>query len=153
MTPPITTDDDQAIVAAQLDADRFPAPTAGGSQGSALVLAVGPFRDWLDEYMRAHELTSSDVARCIGRDESMIRGWFGVRGRDWRTQSPDRFVIHVISELAIEHVGIALTGNPRLVPELYPHMAEPVCQRCGATTDCDHLGRDLQLDQLDDLAA
>ena len=122
--------------------DRFPAPIAGGCHGSTLVLAIGPFRDWLDEHMRAHELTAVDVATSIGRDEAMVRAWFGVRGRDWRTQSPDRFVIHVISELTVEQVGIALTGNPRLVPELYPHMAEPVCQRCGATTDCVHLGRE-----------
>ena len=149
-----TVDDHQAVVAAQLDAgehttpsttDRFPAPTAGGSQGSTLVLAVGPFRDWLDEYMRAHDLTSADVARVIGRDESMVRGWFGVRGRDWRTQSQERFVVHIVSELVVEHVGIALTGNPRLVPELYPHMAEPGCQRCGAATGCDHLGHQHQL--------
>jgi hypothetical protein len=73
----------------------------------------------------------------------MVRGWFGVRGRGWRTQSPDRFVVHIISELTIEAVGIALTGNPRLVPELYPHMAEAVCQRCGAPAHCDHLGREL----------
>ena len=117
MTPPITMDDHQAIVSAQVDAgehttpDRFPAPTAGGSQGSTLVLAVGPFRDWLDEYMRAHDLTSADVARCIGRDESMVRGWFGVRGRDWRTQSPQRFVVHIISELVIEHVGMSRPGS------------------------------------------
>jgi hypothetical protein len=123
--------------------DRFPAPTTGGKQGSSLVLAIGPFRDWLTEHMQAQQLTCADVARLIGRDDTMVRGWFGVRGRDWRTQSPDRFVIHVISELTIEHVGIALTGNPRLVPELYPHMAEPVCQRCGAPADCDHLGREL----------
>jgi hypothetical protein len=121
--------------------DRFPAPTTGGPQGSTLVLAIGPFRDWLTEYMRAHDLTSADIARLIGRDDAMVRGWFGVRGRDWRTQSPDRFVVHIISELTIEHVGITLVGNPRLVPELYPHMAEPVCQRCGATNDCDHLGQ------------
>jgi hypothetical protein len=143
MTHPITIDDHQAVVPTATD--RFPAPTAGGSQGSTLVLAVGPFRDWLDEHMSAHDLTSADVARVIGRDESMVRGWFGVRGRDWRTQSPDRFVIHVISELVVEHVGIALTANPRLVPELYPHMAEPVCQRCGAPTGCDHLGHQHQL--------
>ena len=123
--------------------DRFPAPLTGGHQGSTLVLAIGPFRDWLTRYMTAHQLTATDVARLIGRDDTMVRGWFGVRGRDWRTQSPDHFVIHVISELTIEAVGIALTGNPRLVPELYPHMAEPVCQRCGASTDCDHLGRDV----------
>jgi hypothetical protein len=123
---------------------RFPAPTAGGRQGSTLVLAIGPFRDWLTEYMLAHRLSSADVARLIGRDDAMVRGWFGVRGRDWRSQSPDRFVVHIISELAIEHVGIALAGNPRLVPELYPHMAEPVCQRCGAPADCDHLGREVQ---------
>ena len=61
-----------------------------------------------------------------------------------RTQSPERFVIHVISELTIEAVGIALAGNPPLVPELYPHMAEPVCQRCGAPADCDHLGREVE---------
>jgi hypothetical protein len=154
MTPPITMDDHQALVTSQLDADehttpaatdRFPAPTAGGSLGSTLVLAVGPFRDWLDEHMRAHDLTSADVARVIGRDEATVRGWFGVRGRDWRTQSKERFVIHIISELVVEHVGIALTGNPRLVPELYPHMAEPVCQRCGAPNGCDHLGQQHQL--------
>jgi hypothetical protein len=123
--------------------DRFPAPTTGGPQGSTLVLAIGPFRDWLNEYMSAHDLTIADLARCIGRDDAMVRGWFGVRGRDWRTQSPDRFVIHIISELTVEAVGITLTGNPRLVPELYPHMAEPVCQRCGAAADCDHLGHEL----------
>jgi len=146
MTQPITMDDHQAVDGAErTTTDRFPAPTAGGSQGSTLVLAVGPFRDWLDEHMSAHELTSADVARVIGRDESMVRGWFGVRGRDWRTQSPERFVIHIVSELVVEHVGIALTGNPRLVPELYPHMAEPVCQRCGAPEGCDHLGHQHQL--------
>jgi hypothetical protein len=134
--------------------DRFPAPTAGGSQGSTLVLAIGPFRDWLTEYMAAHELTSADVARLIGRDHAMVRGWFGVRGRDWRTQSPHRFVVHIISERTIEHVGIALAGNPRLVPALYPHMAEPVCQRCGATDDCAHLARDVdELDEPGQLAA
>ena len=125
-------------------ADRFPAPTAGGKRGSSLVLAVGPFRDWLTEYMTAHQIVSADVARLIGRDDAMVRGWFGVRGRDWRTQSSDRFVVHIISERTVEHVGIALTGNPRLVPELYPHMAEPVCQRCGATGDCEHLGREVE---------
>jgi hypothetical protein len=146
MTAPMTMDDHQAVDGAEhTTTDRFPAPTAGGSQGSTLVLAIGPFRDWLDEYMRAHELTSADVARVIGRDESMVRGWFGVRGRDWRTQSQERFVVHIISELVVEHVGIALTGNPRLVPELYPHMAEPVCQRCGAPKDCDHLDHQHQL--------
>jgi hypothetical protein len=124
--------------------DRFPAPTAGGTQGSTLVLAIGPFRDWLTDYMNAHQILLADVARLIGRDDAMVRGWFGVRGRDWRTQSPDRFVVHIISERTIEHVGIALTGNPRLVPELYPHMAEPVCQRCGATGDCDHLGHEVE---------
>jgi hypothetical protein len=125
-------------------ADRFPAPTTGGPQGSTLVLAIRPFRDWLTEYMSAHQIVSADVARLIGRDDAMVRGWFGIRGRDWRTQSPDRFVVHIISERTIEHVGIALTGNPRLVPELYPHMGEPVCQRCGATSDCDHLGREVE---------
>jgi hypothetical protein len=85
----------------------------------------------------------SSLTSCIGRDDAMVRGWFGVRGRGWRTQSPDRFVVHIISELTIEAVGIALTGNPRLVPELYPHMAEAVCQRCGAPAHCDHLGREL----------
>jgi hypothetical protein len=133
----------------------FPAPTAGGKQGSTLVLAIGPFRDWLTEYMNANQLLSADIARLIGRDDAMVRGWFGVRGRDWRTQSPDRFVVHIISERTIEHVGITLTGNPRLVAELYPHMAEPVCQRCGATTDCEHLGHDVdeKLDRVDQLAA
>jgi hypothetical protein len=133
--------------------ERFPVPTAGGKRGSSLVLAIGPFRDWLSQHMATHQLTHADVARMIGRDDTMVRGWFGVRGRDWRTQSPDRFVIHIISELTIEAVGIALAGNPRLVAELYPHMAEPVCQRCGAPEGCDHLAHDLQLDQLDDLAA
>ena len=122
--------------------DRFPAPTTRRAPGSTLVLAIGPFRDWLTEHMTARDLTCADVARLIGRDDTMVRGWFGVRGRDWRTQSPDRFVIHIISELTIEAVGIALTGNPRLVPDLYPHMAEPVCQRCGAISDCEHLGRE-----------
>jgi hypothetical protein len=137
-----TADVCQHLLDGQSDvaSDRFPAPTAGGCQGSTLVLAIGPFRDWLGEHMRVHELTSVDVAKTIGRDEAMVRGWFGVRGRDWRSQSPDRFVVYVISELTVEAVGIALTGDPRLVPELYPHMAEPVCQRCGATGDCEHLG-------------
>jgi hypothetical protein len=134
-------------------ADRFPAPTGGGSGASTLVLAVGPFRDWLAQHMCAHQLTPADVARRIDKDDNVVRAWFGERARDWRSQPPDRFVVYVISELTIEHAGIALTGNPRLVPELYPHMAEPVCQRCGASTDCEHLGHDLQLDQLDDLAA
>jgi hypothetical protein len=138
--------DHSTLTLAPATSDRFPAPVAGGNHGSTLVLAIGPFRDWLSEYMSAHDPTAVDVAKCIGRDEAMIRGWFGVRGRDWRSQSPDRFVIHVISELTIEAVGIALTGNPRLVPELYPHMAEPVCQRCGAPADCDHLAH--ELDQL-----
>jgi hypothetical protein len=62
--------------------DRFPAPTAGGSQGSTLVLAIGPFRDWLTQYMAARQLTSADISRLIGRDNAMVRGWFGVRGRD-----------------------------------------------------------------------
>ena len=37
-----------------------------------------------------------------------------------------------------------MANNPRLVVELelYPHMAEPVCQRCGAAADCDHLDRE-----------
>ena len=35
-------------------------------------------------------------------------------------------LVLAIGELTLEHVGIALTGNPRLVPELYPHMAGPV---------------------------
>jgi hypothetical protein len=111
------------------------------------VLAIGPFRDWLDAQMLTHELTAVDVARRIGRDEAILRGWFDIGSRDWRTQSQEHFIVHVISELVIEHVGIALTGNPRLVPELYPHMAEPVCQHCGATTDCDHLSVDLDLDE------
>jgi hypothetical protein len=45
-----------------------------------LVLAIGPFRAWLSEHMIAHELTAADVARRIGRDEALVRGWFGVRG-------------------------------------------------------------------------
>jgi hypothetical protein len=52
--------------------------------------------------------------------------------------------VHIVSERTIEHVGIALAGSPRLVPQLYPHVAEPVCQRCGTPHDCDHLGCDLQ---------
>jgi hypothetical protein len=60
-----------------------------------------------------------------------VRGWFGVPARDWREQSQEHFIVHVISELVIEHVRIALAGNPPLAPELYPHMAEPVCQHCG----------------------
>ena len=59
--------------------------------------------------------------------------------------SRERFVVHVISELVIEHVGIALVGNPRSCPR-YPHMAEPVCQHCGAPADGDDIGQDL--DQL-----
>jgi hypothetical protein len=52
-----TIEDHQAAHAGEhTTSDRFPAPTAGGSQGSTLVLAVGAFRDWLDEYMIAHEL-------------------------------------------------------------------------------------------------
>lgn len=35
-------------------------------------------------------------------------------------------------ERVVELVGIALTDNPTLVYELYTHLAEPVCQRCGA---------------------
>jgi hypothetical protein len=138
-------DGQNALTLAPPASDRFPAPTSKGCQGGQLVLAIGPFRDWLSEQMQAHELTAVDVARKIGRDEAIVRGWFGVRSRDWRNHSPDRFVVHVISELVVEHVGIALIGNPRLVPELYPHLAEPVCQHCGAATDCDHLGQDLQL--------
>jgi hypothetical protein len=42
-------------------AERFPAPTAGGKQGSTLVLAIGPFRDWLTEYMNAHQIVSADM--------------------------------------------------------------------------------------------
>jgi len=138
--------DHSTLAPAPSGPDRFPAPVAGGSQGSTLVVAIGPFRDWLHDHMTTHQLKAADIARRIGRDETIIRGWFCVRGRDWRTQSTERFVVHVISERTIEQVGIALTGNPRLLPELYPHMAEPVCQHCGASTDCDHLGHDL--DQL-----
>jgi hypothetical protein len=138
-----TGDDGQTSVTLVPQApDRFPAPTSKGCRGGQLVLAIGPFRDWLHDHMLAHELTAMDVARRIGRDEAIVRGWFGIRSRDWRTQSPNHFVVHVISELVIEHVGIALTGNPRLVPELYAHMAEAVCQHCGATTNCHHLRRD-----------
>jgi hypothetical protein len=134
-------------------ADRFPAPTGGGRYRSTLVLAIGPFRDWLAEHMTRHELASTDVAAAIGTDEAVVRGWFGVRPRDWRQHPTGRFVVHVISESTVETVGIALTGNPRLAAELYPHLAEPVCQHCGAHAGCRHLGRDLALDEPGSLAA
>jgi hypothetical protein len=145
MPTTISEQDTTSLALAAEALDRFPAPTGKGYRGGQLVLAIGPFRDWLQAHMTANELTAIDVARRIGRDEVIVRGWFGVRARDWRTQSQEHFVVHVISELVVEHVGIALVGNPRLVPELYAHMAEPVCQHCGATTDCTHLGHDLQL--------
>jgi hypothetical protein len=65
--------------------------------------------------MTAHQLPGADVARSIGRDEAMVRGRFGVRGRDWRTQSADRFVIHIMWT-GHRSGGITLTANPRLVP-------------------------------------
>jgi hypothetical protein len=37
----------------------------------------GPFRDWLREQMLAQQLTAADVAKLIGRDDAIIRGWFG----------------------------------------------------------------------------
>jgi hypothetical protein len=126
-------------------AHRFFAPISRGCHGGELVLAIGPFRDWLTEHMLAHDLTALHVAQQIKRDEAIVRGWFGVRSRDWRSKSSQRFVVHVISEMVVEHVGIALVGNPRLAPELYPHLAEPVCQHCGAVTGCEHLGHDLRL--------
>jgi hypothetical protein len=125
------------------DGERFPAPTGGGRYRSTLVLAIGPFRDWLHAHMATHELTAVHVAQSIRVDEAVVRGWFDVRPRDWREHTRERFVVHAISESMIEAVGIALTGNPRLVSELYPHMAEPVCQRCGASTSCEHLGHKL----------
>jgi hypothetical protein len=127
--------------------DRFLAPTGGGRYRSTLVLAIGPFRDWLHRHMAAHELTAVDVAQSIRIDEAVVRGWFGVRPRDWREHTRERFVVHTISESMIEAVGIALAANPRLAAELYPHLAEPVCQHCGAPAGCTHLGQDLQLRQ------
>jgi hypothetical protein len=47
--------------------------------------------------------------------------------------------VHTISETTVEALGIALAA------ELYPHVAEPVCQHCGAHASCTHLGRDLEL--------
>jgi hypothetical protein len=117
------------------------------------VLAIGPFRDWLDGHMAGYELTAADVGQSIRIDEAVVRGWFGVRPRDWREHTAERFVVHTISETTIEAVGIALTGNPGLAAELYPHLAEPVCQHCGAPTGCTHLGRDLQLTAQPPLAA
>jgi hypothetical protein len=134
-------------------ADRFPAPTGGGRYSSTLVLAIGPFRDWLAGHMAAHELAATDVGQLVGTDEAVVRGWFGVRPRDWRQQSTERFVVHTISESTVERVGIALTGNPRLAAELYAHLAEPVCQHCGAPAGCPHLGRELQLTDQQPLAA
>jgi hypothetical protein len=133
--------------------DRFPAPTGSGRYRSTLVLAIGPFRDWLTEHMAAHELTATDVGQRIGTDEAVVRGWFGVRPRDWRQHTGQRFVVHVISETTVEAVGIALAGNPRLAMELYPHLAEAVCQHCGATASCQHLSRDLKLTDTQPLAA
>jgi hypothetical protein len=147
MTATTFPEQDTTSLALASTSDRFPAPTGKGCRGGQLVLAIGPFRDWLQDHMIAQELTAMDVARRIGRDEAIVRGWFGVRSRDWRSQRQDRFVVHVIGELVVEYVGIALVGNPRLVCELYAHMAEPVCQHCGAMSDCDHLGQDLDLEQ------
>jgi hypothetical protein len=56
--------DRSTLTRAPATSDRFPAPIARGSQGSTLVLVVGTFRDWLGAHMSAHDLTSSDVARC-----------------------------------------------------------------------------------------
>lgn len=98
--------------------DRFPAPTGGGRYHATIVLVIGPFRDWLQAHMDAHKLAATDVGECIGTDEAVVRGWFGVRPRDWRQQTRTRFVVHTISETTIEAVGIALTGNPRLAAEL-----------------------------------
>jgi hypothetical protein len=133
--------------------DRFPAPTGGGRYRSTLVLAIGPFRDWLAEHMTRHELAGTDVAAVIGTDEAVVRGWFAVRPRDWRQHTGQRFVVHTISETTVERVGIALLGDPRLAAQLYPHLAEPVCQRCGAHDGCRHLGRELALDEPGSLAA
>jgi hypothetical protein len=133
--------------------DRSPAPTGSGRYRSTLMLAIGPFRDCLARHMAAGELTAADVGRSIRIDEAVVRGWFAVRPPDWREHTTDRFVVHTISETTIEAIGIALTGNPRLAADLYPHLAEPVCQHCGAPADCTHLGRDLQLTDQPPLAA
>jgi hypothetical protein len=71
-------------------AHRFFAPISRGCHGGELVLAIGPFRDWLTEHMLAHDLTALHVAQQIKRDEAIVRGWFGVRSRDWRSKSSQR---------------------------------------------------------------
>jgi hypothetical protein len=106
--------------------------------------AIGPFRDWLNEHMQAHQLTPEDVARCIGRDQAMVRGWFGVRPRlAHPIPRPVRRPHH-------QHVGPALTGNPRLVPELSTHSR--VSANAAAPPPIVGLGRDVD-EQPYDLAA
>jgi hypothetical protein len=73
----------------------------------------------------------------------VVRGCSACAAATGAPSPPTTSSLHVISELTIEAVGIALTANPRLVAELYPHMAEPICQHCGAPTDCNHLGHEL----------
>jgi hypothetical protein len=64
----------------------------------------------------------------LGTDVAVVRGWFGVRPRDWHQPTGQRFVVHTINETTVEQGGIELGANPRLAAELYPHLAEPVCQ-------------------------
>jgi hypothetical protein len=80
-----------------------------------------------------------------GTDVAVVRGWFGVRPRDWHQPTGQRFVVHTINETTVEQGGIELGANPRLAAELYPHLAEPVCQHCDAPAGCPHLGRALEL--------
>jgi hypothetical protein len=82
--------------------------------------------------MERHGVTQTQVARILGRDEAMIRRWF-------LQDDAGDYVHEWISERQVERVGIELDRNPRLAPELYPFLAEPVCQRCGAERGCAHL--------------
>jgi hypothetical protein len=93
------------------------------------MLDVEPFRHWLTSYMQDNELTRVTIARRVGVDEARVRRW--LLGAD--AGQP------VISELLVERAGIALARNPRLAAELYPQLAEPTCQVCGASRGCEHL--------------
>jgi hypothetical protein len=61
-------------IAVHLQGRGSPLIRAAVAAGVYVQLAIGAFRDWLAEYMSAHELTAADVARCIGRDQEMVRG-------------------------------------------------------------------------------
>jgi hypothetical protein len=95
----------------------------------APMLDVEPFRRWLADHMDAGGLTRVTVARRVGVDEARVRRW--LLGAE--AGQP------VVSELLVERVGIALARNPRLAAELYPQLAEPTCQVCGAARGCKHL--------------